>query len=243
MHLQHGGKLSLARLLAGHLDDGATLHSSSGEAGRVSGILAVSGAQDTKRAVGGGRRDDRARQARRRQDRRYAVERQDRAAVAGQDRAVAACAGDVAFGRATARTTSSSARRCSAQRGRPLARRSSTTRTPTTSCCGDRARCICASRSSGCKDRFGVNVKSHPPAIGYRETIRKSVTQRGRHKKQSGGHGQFGDVVLEIKPMPRGARLRVPREGCRRRGAAQLYRRGGGGRGRRAGARSRSASR
>ena len=41
--------------------------------------------------------------------------------------------------------------------------------------------------------------------IGYQETIRKSVTaQRGRHKKQSGGHGQFGDVVLDIKPMPRG---------------------------------------
>ena len=53
-------------------------------------------------------------------------------------------------------------------------------------------------------DRFGVNVKSHPPAIGYQETIRKPITQRGRHKKQSGGHGQFGDVVLEIKPMPRG---------------------------------------
>jgi elongation factor G len=41
--------------------------------------------------------------------------------------------------------------------------------------------------------------------VGYRETIRKPMTQRGRHKKQSGGHGQFGDVVLEIKPMPRSA--------------------------------------
>ncbi|MFX7209414.1 elongation factor G, partial [Acinetobacter baumannii] len=50
------------------------------------------------------------------------------------------------------------------------------------------------------KDRYGVNVKSHPPAIGYQETIRKAITQRGRHKKQSGGHGQFGDVVLDIKP-------------------------------------------
>src|SRR2546421_531676 len=50
MHLQHGGKLSLARLLAGHLDDGATLQASSGGTGRVSGILAVSGAHDTKRA-------------------------------------------------------------------------------------------------------------------------------------------------------------------------------------------------
>src|ERR1700722_19505169 len=49
VHLQHGGKLSLARILAGHLDDGATLQSSSGESGRVSGIFAVNGAYDSKR--------------------------------------------------------------------------------------------------------------------------------------------------------------------------------------------------
>ena len=55
------------------------------------------------------------------------------------------------------------------------------------------------------RDRFGVNVKSQAPSIGYQETIRKPISQRGRHKKQSGGHGQFGDVVLEIKPMPRGS--------------------------------------
>ncbi len=54
-------------------------------------------------------------------------------------------------------------------------------------------------------DRFGVAIERRTPSVNYRETIRKPVTQRGRHKKQSGGHGQYGDVVLEIKPMPRGA--------------------------------------
>jgi len=54
-------------------------------------------------------------------------------------------------------------------------------------------------------DRFGVATTSHKPTVGYRETIKRAIVQRGRHKKQSGGHGQYGDVVLDIKPLPRGA--------------------------------------
>ncbi len=53
--------------------------------------------------------------------------------------------------------------------------------------------------------KFGVGVATSTPETPYRETIRKSSTQRGRHKKQSGGHGQFGDVVIEVRPLERGA--------------------------------------
>jgi elongation factor G len=53
--------------------------------------------------------------------------------------------------------------------------------------------------------RYGLKLNTKPASVPYKETIRKPVTVRGRHKRQSGGHGQFGDCVLEIKPQPRGA--------------------------------------
>ncbi|MCX8474729.1 MAG: elongation factor G [Sphingomonas sp.] len=52
--------------------------------------------------------------------------------------------------------------------------------------------------------RYGVAVSARRPVIAYRESIRNGVTQHGRHKKQSGGHGQFGDVIIEIRPLDRG---------------------------------------
>ena len=52
--------------------------------------------------------------------------------------------------------------------------------------------------------KFGVEAVLREPRIAYRETIRKSVKVEGKHKKQSGGHGQYGHVLLEISPQPAG---------------------------------------
>jgi elongation factor G len=53
--------------------------------------------------------------------------------------------------------------------------------------------------------RFGVEVTLKPPRIAYRETITARVEAHGRHKKQTGGHGQFGDCKIRMEPLPRGS--------------------------------------
>ena len=55
------------------------------------------------------------------------------------------------------------------------------------------------------RNRYNVEITSSQPQVPYKETIRASTSHHARHKKQSGGHGEFGDVHLDIKPLPRGS--------------------------------------
>jgi elongation factor G len=204
VHLQHGGKLSLARLLAGHLDDGATLQSSSGESGRVSGVSVLNCGHENKRAaaeagetVALGKLDS--------------VKTGD--TLSSGKTAPKALVSVAPSPPVLAMAVAAADRKDDVKLGQALLRLNeedpslTMVQNPQThdSVLWGQGEMHLRVALERLHDRFGVNVKSHPPAIGYQETIRKSITQRGRHKKQSGGHGQFGDVVLEIKPMPRGA--------------------------------------
>ena len=60
------------------------------------------------------------------------------------------------------------------------------------------------------RERFGVEVTLKPPRVPYQETIRSSAKAHGRHKKQSGGRGQFGDCHIEIEPLQDSANLTDP---------------------------------
>jgi elongation factor G len=203
-HTTHGGKMSIARLLAGQAGDGTTFNTPEGEAGRVSGVFKVMGQHFDKRAqaVAG---------------ETVAFGKLDHAktgdTLSAGKQAHAALVDVKPYAPVLALAVQAKERKDDVKLGAAFTKL--TEEDPSLSVIhnaenhevviwgqGEMHLRVAAERLG---ERYAVPVSTRPPTVGYRETIRKPVTVRGRHKKQSGGHGQFGDTMLEIKPLPRGS--------------------------------------
>jgi len=203
-HSGHGGKLSVARILSGQVGDGTTFNTPEREAGRVSGVFKLVGQQSEKRppALPGDT---------------VALGKLDHArtgdTLSSGKQTHPALAAVTPYPPVLANAVSAKERKDDVKLGAAFTKL--TEEDPSIVIAhnsdihevvmwgqGEMHLRVAAERLS---ERYGVPITTRAPTVGYRETIRKSVSLRGRHKKQSGGHGQFGDVVLEIKPLPRGA--------------------------------------
>jgi elongation factor G len=201
-HGGHGGKLSLARVLRGQLKDGAVLHGEGGREARIGGIVALAGDKQIKHGLaqagdtvalarlepfltgetlstaksGGGR---------------MTLEQLTpvyRLAVAAPDR------------KDEVKLSSAIAKLCEEDPSL-LFEQNAETHDLILAGQGEIHLKVAVEKL---QSRYGLTLTTCAPRVPYRETIRKSATSRGRHKRQSGGHGQFGDVLLEIAPAVRG---------------------------------------
>jgi elongation factor G len=201
-HTTHGGKLSIARVLAGQIGDGVTLNSPSTEAGRVSGVFRLMGQSTEKRGPASAGET-------------VAFGKLDHARTGdtlSSGKQVHAAVGEVKpYPGVLAIAISAKERKDDVKLG--LALNKLIEEDPSLTVLhnpethevvvwgqGEMHLRVATERLA---DRFGIAIERRRPSVGYRETIKKPIQQRGRHKKQSGGHGQFGDVVLDIKPLPR----------------------------------------
>jgi elongation factor G len=198
----HGGKMSIARVLAGQAGDGTTFLSDDDEAGRVAGVFKLVGQSSEKRgpaAVG----------------ETVAFAKLDKAktgdTLSSGKQAHPALARIEPHPPVLAIAISAKERKDDVKLGQALHKlaeedpsvtivHNAETHEVVLWGQGEMHLRVTTERLS---DRYGVAIERRQPSVGYRETIRKGVVQRGRHKKQSGGHGQYGDVVLDIKPSPR----------------------------------------
>lgn len=202
-HTAHGGKLSLSRVLSGEVADGTVLHGASGQDERVAGVFNLMGAAQNKvaKAVAGdtvalGRLDG-ARTGETLSSAKGNARQLARLDVAP---GVYGLAISVSDRKDEVKLTSAIAKLVEEDPSLSLEHNHDTHEIVLWGQ-GEMHLRVALERLAA---KFGVHARSRPRRIAYKETIRKSVQVRGRHKKQSGGHGQFGDVVVEISPMPRG---------------------------------------
>jgi elongation factor G len=197
------GKLAYARVMSGRIADGAELTAGSGEKARASGVFAVLGS--TTRKVAGADTGEvvaigKIEQARA-GDLLSADAKARRAAIAPQPRTpVYAVAISTRDRKDDVRLSGALQRLIEEDPSLELAHEPGANETLLKGQ-GDTHLKVAAERL---KRRFGVEVGTVRPKTAYKETVRKKAHMRGRHKKQTGGHGQFGDVVIELAPRERG---------------------------------------
>src|SRR5690606_35237305 len=207
IHTMHGGKLSVSRVMSGRLDDGAELFLKDGQTVKVSGIYKMLGKDQTKQpsAAAG-----------------ETVALGKLEPVATGDTLTSAKGGMKPFVTLTppqpvyafalrpkerkddVKMTAAIQRLAEEDPSLTLHHNQESAET-VLSGHGEMHLRVIRERLEG---RNQIAVEGRLPAVPYHATIHKSIEQRGRHRKQSGGHGQFGDVALQIKPMPRGSGLR-----------------------------------
>jgi elongation factor G len=203
-HTASGGKLSIARVLAGELPDGAVVYGASGQEARVAGVFSMLGATPTKvpkATLGDTVALGRLEKINTGETISTVKGATKQLAVQTPAPGVYGVAVSVTDRKDEVKLTSSIAKLIEEDPSLSLEHNANTHEMVLWGQ-GEMHLRVALERLQG---KFGVHAKSQPRRIGYKETIKKSVQLRGRHKKQSGGHGQYGDVTVEIKPLPRGS--------------------------------------
>jgi elongation factor G len=201
-HTSHAGKLSLARILSGHFADGTSVYGTDGEE-RISGVFAVTGTDVKKRGPAGpGETAAFGRLESFHTGSTVSAEKNGCVQIASE------AGPKPVYGLAIAATERKDEIKLTAAIAKII------DEDPSLALVQDRdaGQMVLWGRGEmhlrvalkRLSRRFGIVAETSKRQIPYKETIRKSVEIRGRHKKQSGGHGQFGDVVVEIKPQLRG---------------------------------------
>jgi elongation factor G len=206
-HTGHGGKLSLARVLSGDIADGATVTGGSGRPERVAGVFSLRGEEPVKRGVA--RAGDTVALGRLdgiRAGDTITTEKEARVRLAAPDapEPVLAAAIGLKDRKDEVKLSSALAKLLDEDPSLAVEHTQDTHQTLLRGQ-GEMHLRVAFERL---QRKHGIAVERLKSQVPYKETIRQPVEVRGRHKKQSGGHGQFGDVVIRIEPQPRGSGFR-----------------------------------
>jgi len=203
LHTAHGGKLSLARVLTGEFGDGTVVTGPDGRDERVAGVFSLRGEEPVKRGIGkagdtvalgrleGIKTGD-------------TISAEKGGAVQAKSPAAPAPVFAIGLGlkdrKDEVKLTTALAKLLQDDPSLGIETNSDTHQLLLLGQ-GEMHLRVALERL---QRKYGIAVERQPRMVPYKETIRSGTQVRGRHKKQSGGHGQFGDVVLEIQPLPRG---------------------------------------